>query len=69
MTELRDAGFGKRRFNPLQRSEFRRVERTVESAQPVRPLRMSDRRQMVEECGVMQEKRGHLEVRRGLGRI
>ena len=69
MTELGDAGFGERRFDPLQRREFRRVERSVERAQPVRPLRVSDRRQMIEECRVMQEKRGHLEVRRGLGRI
>ena len=65
MTELRDAGFGERRFNPFQRGEIRCVERGMPGAQPIRSLGVSDRRQVIEECRVMEEKGGHLEVRGG----
>jgi hypothetical protein len=53
----------------LQGREVRIVERGVECAEAIRPLGMSDRRQMLKKCRVMQKEGCHTKVRRGCGGI
>ena len=50
MAEQRRLRLGERRLDALQRGKILVVERRVQRAQPVRPLRVADRRQMVEEA-------------------
>ena len=53
-----DAASPQRRFLALQRREFLIVERGMQRPKPVRPLGVADRRHMIEECRMVQEKGG-----------
>src|SRR5438105_10202882 len=61
-----DWGYG--RLDARQRLKFLRFERTLDGAQPIRPFRMAERREMFETGGVGDEKSGHL-ANLGSGRL
>ena len=44
------------------------LERALDGAQPIRPLRMAGRREVLEAGGVGDEERGHQPIRKWRGR-
>ena len=50
---------GARRLDARERLEALVLERAVDGAQPVRPLGMAGRREVLEAGGVGDEERGH----------
>ena len=53
------------RFDPRQRLKPFRLERLLDGAQPVRPLRMAERRQVLQAGGMGDQQRGHRRRRAG----
>ena len=60
MTQRDDLERRHRRLDARQRLEFLGLERALDGAQPVRPLGMTERGEMVETGGMADDESGHV---------